>query len=106
MTKICPFLSEYKTVLMSKTCLETNCAMWDEERECCSFNTKPIVINKAEGKADDQYKTQLKQNIDILLNEKTGWGRVELKERLLSLIDITGSMEVIEEMNLLDEAPF
>lgn len=26
-------------------CYEEDCAIWDIERECCSLNTKPRVIN-------------------------------------------------------------
>jgi len=26
-------------------CFEEDCAIWDVERECCSFNTKRRIIN-------------------------------------------------------------
>jgi len=40
----------------------------------------------------DIFRAQLKSNIELLLQEKTGWGRVELERRLAVLIDKTGTL--------------
>ena len=37
----------------------------------------------------DLFIKQFKTNIDLMLQEKTGWGRVELRRRLWELIDGT-----------------
>lgn len=59
------------------------CGIFDSERNCCSFNTKSKVIN-----VDSLgLKNRLKFAVDKLLSEKTGWGRVELKQKLYDLID-------------------
>jgi len=45
---ICIFLAAVEIInpIGSDTdCLEEDCAIWDEERECCSFNTKRRIIN-------------------------------------------------------------
>ena len=57
----------------------------------------------------DQFKAQLKSNIDLMLQEKTGWGRVELLRRLVDLIDETGESELDEEVckiDFKDDLPF
>ena len=40
------------------------------------------------------FKRQLKNNIDLMLQEKTGWGRVELMRRLIEVIDQTGQSDI------------
>lgn len=36
------------------------------------------------------YRDLLRKAVEELLGEKTGWGRVELKQRLFNLIDTVG----------------
>ena len=51
----------------------------------------------------DFFVKQLKSDIDLLLQEKTGWGRNELQIRLLELIDKTYVPDVFEDE---DDLPF
>ena len=52
----------------------------------------------------DIFRAQLKSGLEVLLGEKTGWGRVELLRRLIDLIDETGSVGFSDPGN--DECPF
>lgn len=83
--RICPFL----TMRDSKwtACYNISCGIWDSERGCCSFNTKPLHINKYEQATVSRIKDRLKVEVLHLLEGKTGWGRVELKSALFDLID-------------------
>lgn len=80
---ICPFMSSHDLI----SCVGYTCETFDKERECCSFNTKPIVINQYESAAISRIKDRFKVELLKILDEKTGWGRVELKQRLFDLID-------------------
>lgn len=51
----------------------------------------------------DLFKIQFKSHIDLMLQEKTGWGRVELRRRLWELIDDTGVSNLFEGE---DDLPF
>lgn len=80
---ICPFMSSHDLI----SCVGYNCELFDMGRECCSFNAKPLVINKYEQAAISRIKDRLKVEVLNLLELKTGWGRVELKSALFDLID-------------------
>ena len=80
---ICPFMSGMDWV----SCTGHNCEIFDSITGCCSFKNKTSIINKHEQSAIIRFKDRLKTNIQILLDEKTGWGRVEVKNRLFNLID-------------------
>lgn len=54
----------------------------------------------------DIFRTQLKSGLEVLLREKTGWGRVELLRRLTDLIDHTGSVGFADPGSAEDECPF
>ena len=94
----------YDQLMTYVACSGPDCAWWDGED--CAINPKPKVgiININEyldpTPSFDLYKTQLIKNIEILLEEKTGWGRVDralthcqiflLKKKLYDLIETTG----------------
>jgi len=80
---ICPFMSGMDLI----SCTGYNCEIFDSVMGCCSFKNKTLVVNEYEQAAVSRFKDRLKTNIEILLNEKTGWGRVEVKNRLFNLID-------------------
>lgn len=86
--RLCPWLASPQDDDWTG-CQNTDCGIWDDERECCSFNTKTKMINVYEHAVLSRFRDRLKVNIDLLLAEKTGWGRVELKERLFNLVDET-----------------
>ena len=39
---ICPFMS-YRVTIAARDCHKKNCAIWDEERGCCSLKKQPIT---------------------------------------------------------------
>jgi len=83
MEKECPLKSTYDVVF----CSVENCAIWDMERDCCSFSTKTLVINTYERAAVSRIKDRLKVEMLRVLEAKPGWGKNELKNVLFDLVD-------------------
>lgn len=80
---MCPHMSSHDLI----TCLGYVCEIWDEDRECCSYNSKVLNITIYEKAAVSRIKDRIKVEILRMLEQKTGWGRVELKTALFDLVD-------------------
>jgi len=101
-----PHITEYGVsaqVMNSVSCSGPDCAWWAKQGGC-AVNPEPEIHLATEDPTPpfDLYRMQLKRNVEILLEEKTGWGRVELKKRLVDLIEKTG-LERTELFNIHSE---
>jgi len=82
---------EIEIVKQRATCLRAECAWWDGYS--CSENPAPLLKTRVELEDEiklDIFKEGLKSDIEKVLSEKTGWGRIELKKRLFDMIDGAG----------------
>ena len=80
-----------RAIKQRATCLGADCAWWDGYS--CSENPAPLLKTRVELEDEiklDIFKEGLKSDIEKILSEKTGWGRIELKKRLFDMIDGAG----------------